>query len=622
MRHREMRLIGLDSSEPDLDSGRIGREAHRWLAERFAESPEQLKVVAMHHHLVPVPGTGRERNIVHDAGDLLRVLADAGVDLVLCGHKHVPNVWRLEDMLIINAGHVLHAPSPRPRAAELQHHRDRRGRRSRPRVAQGAVRRRRDRCRLLRRAPERMWLARRRHRGERAGAVSRVVALIDGEHYPPVVRFALEQLAREHEVVAAAFLGGTEKIDADEGLASYGVPLVTGPTPADTLATALAEWAPEVVIDLSDEPVLTSAGRMALASVALGHGVAYRGADFAFEPQRELATPLTPVLALIGTGKRVGKTAVAADIARRLAAAGRDVVVLAMGRGGPAEPELIRGDEVALATADLLALARLGKHASSDNYEDAVMSRVTTVGAAGAAVGWRARPSSATSPRARRSPTRSARSCSSRRAREQRSRRSRSTRRYWSWARAGATAYVRDYFGPYRVAQADLVVIAGAEEPVASAEEVARIRAIVARAAPGPARDRDHLPAAPDRARRWQARVLRHNRAARARVPSSPRTSRPSTAATSSARARTSRTACGCAPTWRRAGRLRRAAHGAQGRRDRRRRHGGRGGWGADRAVRQRARLRWTARDLGAQVARVAQLAIDRGACARDGASQ
>ena len=30
--------------------------------------------------------------------------------------------------------------------------------------------------------------------------MSRVVALIDGEHYPPVVRFALGELAREHEV--------------------------------------------------------------------------------------------------------------------------------------------------------------------------------------------------------------------------------------------------------------------------------------------------------------------------------------------------------------------------------------------------------------------------------------
>ncbi|MDO9173596.1 MAG: metallophosphoesterase [Actinomycetota bacterium] len=99
-----LRVIGLDSSEPDLDSGRIGRETYRFIEERCAIAPEEFKIVSMHHHLVPVPGTGRERNVVFDAGDLLRVLADNGVDLVLCGHKHVPNVWRLEDMLIVNAG--------------------------------------------------------------------------------------------------------------------------------------------------------------------------------------------------------------------------------------------------------------------------------------------------------------------------------------------------------------------------------------------------------------------------------------------------------------------------------------------------------------------------------------
>jgi len=99
-----VRVLGIDSSEPDLDTGRVGRERYRWLEDRFEAGPEEFRVVAMHHHLVPVPGTGRERNIVHDAGDLLRVLANCGVDLVLCGHKHVPNVWRLEDMLIVNAG--------------------------------------------------------------------------------------------------------------------------------------------------------------------------------------------------------------------------------------------------------------------------------------------------------------------------------------------------------------------------------------------------------------------------------------------------------------------------------------------------------------------------------------
>ncbi len=99
-----VRVLGVDSSEPDLDTGRVGRERSRWIEERFADCLDEFKLVAMHHHLVPVPGTGRERNIVHDAGDLLRVLANNGVDIVLCGHKHVPNVWRLEDMLIVNAG--------------------------------------------------------------------------------------------------------------------------------------------------------------------------------------------------------------------------------------------------------------------------------------------------------------------------------------------------------------------------------------------------------------------------------------------------------------------------------------------------------------------------------------
>lgn len=97
------RVIGLDSTEPDLDSGRIGRGMYKWVQDRCGD-PDEFKVVCLHHHLIPVPGTGRERNIAYDAGDVLRVLSGCGVDVVLCGHKHVPNVWRLEDLLIVNAG--------------------------------------------------------------------------------------------------------------------------------------------------------------------------------------------------------------------------------------------------------------------------------------------------------------------------------------------------------------------------------------------------------------------------------------------------------------------------------------------------------------------------------------
>ncbi len=99
-------MLGVDSSEPDLDYGRIGRHRYPWIRETFMENPEDVKIFMLHHHLLPIPGTGRERNIVNDAGDVLEVLVECGVDLVLSGHKHVPYAWRLEDMYVVNAGTV------------------------------------------------------------------------------------------------------------------------------------------------------------------------------------------------------------------------------------------------------------------------------------------------------------------------------------------------------------------------------------------------------------------------------------------------------------------------------------------------------------------------------------
>jgi 3',5'-cyclic AMP phosphodiesterase CpdA len=97
-------MVGIDSSEPDLNDGRVGREHYGFIRESFARSDERLKIFVIHHHLIPIPGTGRERNIIFDAGDVLELLNDLGVDLVLSGHKHVPYSWKLEDMFIVNAG--------------------------------------------------------------------------------------------------------------------------------------------------------------------------------------------------------------------------------------------------------------------------------------------------------------------------------------------------------------------------------------------------------------------------------------------------------------------------------------------------------------------------------------
>ncbi len=106
LRKSPVAIVAIDSSEPDLDHGQIGRGRYRWIEEQFAAEPAELKIFVLHHHLLPVPGTGRERNVVYDAGDAIECLQRSGVRLVLSGHKHVPYVWRLEDLFVVNAGTV------------------------------------------------------------------------------------------------------------------------------------------------------------------------------------------------------------------------------------------------------------------------------------------------------------------------------------------------------------------------------------------------------------------------------------------------------------------------------------------------------------------------------------
>ncbi|MGD0272215.1 MAG: metallophosphoesterase [Gaiellaceae bacterium] len=98
-------IVAVDSTVPDLDYGQIGRGRYRWIEEQFAP-PASLRIFVLHHHLLPVPGTGRERNVVNDAGDALECLQRAGVNLVLAGHKHVPYAWKLENIFVVNAGTV------------------------------------------------------------------------------------------------------------------------------------------------------------------------------------------------------------------------------------------------------------------------------------------------------------------------------------------------------------------------------------------------------------------------------------------------------------------------------------------------------------------------------------
>src|SRR3989441_7855604 len=50
-------VVAVDSSEPDLDTGQIGRGRYRWIEEQFAAQEADLNVFVLHHHLLPIPGT-------------------------------------------------------------------------------------------------------------------------------------------------------------------------------------------------------------------------------------------------------------------------------------------------------------------------------------------------------------------------------------------------------------------------------------------------------------------------------------------------------------------------------------------------------------------------------------
>lgn len=205
----------------------------------------------------------------------------------------------------------------------------------------------------------------------------KVLVLVDGEHYPPVTRWGIEAVrTMGHEVLAAVFVGGTEKVS---GMPELGVPILTSEDAVRGLREALASVQPEAVLDLSDEPILGYRERMGLVGVTLAAGVPYLGSDFRFDPPSASGELAVPTVAVIGTGKRTGKTAVAGQVARVAQARGHSPVVVAMGRGGPAGPQVAPAGSVTVES--LLELEASGHHAASDYLEDALTTGVTTVGA-------------------------------------------------------------------------------------------------------------------------------------------------------------------------------------------------------------------------------------------------
>jgi cyclic 2,3-diphosphoglycerate synthase len=217
----------------------------------------------------------------------------------------------------------------------------------------------------------------------------RMLCLVDGEHYFPVTKSALDMLdsVEHNEVVAVVFIGGTEKLrdSSEEGISKQlGRPVHFGSDhhniPYQLISDVISKYDADVVMDLSDEPVVDYTKRFKIANVVLSLGVPYEGPDFRFDPITEHDVLKKPSVKILGTGKRIGKTAVSAYAARLINKNNYNPCVVAMGRGGPEVPEIVHGDKIELTPEYLMEQSDKGVHAASDHWEDALMSRILTIG--------------------------------------------------------------------------------------------------------------------------------------------------------------------------------------------------------------------------------------------------
>lgn len=102
-RYPDFNVVGLASSEPDKNDGHLGRGRHQLIEKGFQQN-DNLTIIGFHHHVIPIPNSGRETNIIEDAGETLDILLRNKVPLVLMGHRHVPYAVQIHNTLLVNAG--------------------------------------------------------------------------------------------------------------------------------------------------------------------------------------------------------------------------------------------------------------------------------------------------------------------------------------------------------------------------------------------------------------------------------------------------------------------------------------------------------------------------------------
>ena len=324
-------------------------------------------------------------------------------------------------------------------------------------------------------------------------STQKVVCLVDGEHYLPVTKSAVNSInSMDHiEVMALVFIGGTEKLKSGDE-ESYSEILDTpvyfgedkGEIPYSLIEETIMKYNANIVMDLSDEPVLDYDKRFKIASVVLSCGAVYQGSDFKFEPLTQYEIMEKPSIKILGTGKRIGKTAVSGYAARLIDKNNYEPCIVAMGRGGPEEPEIVHGDQLEIKPEFLLEQSNKGVHAASDHWEDALMSRILTIGSRRCGGGMAGDVFVTNMDKA------------AKKANKQ-------DAKFVIFEGSGAAIppiktdksivlvganqpieNITHYFGPYRIMLGDLVILTMCEEPMASKEKIKEIEDFVGKIKP------------------------------------------------------------------------------------------------------------------------------------------
>ncbi|MCF7830690.1 2,3-diphosphoglycerate synthetase [Candidatus Gracilibacteria bacterium] len=193
------------------------------------------------------------------------------------------------------------------------------------------------------------------------------------------------QISKQYDIQYLIFIGGTEKIGTPKDVKKelpYPVFFANNENKPDCRAidSILKKHPISLVLDLSDEPIMDYMTRFEVASHVLYHGATYKGSDFQFDPLIFKKILTKPSLAIWGTGKRIGKTAIGGFIGRTLREAHLAPAIITLSRGGSTKPIVVEGDKIQVNLEYLLNIDAQGMHASSDCFEDALTAQVKTFG--------------------------------------------------------------------------------------------------------------------------------------------------------------------------------------------------------------------------------------------------